>query len=103
MSLIKNLLDGFYMVYVFLQRLHKQKIKEIFLIDSLKTGRVTYFQTSLGTCFQSYIALWPILSNDPKQAKNSKKETENEPKRPKTTQGKPKEEQKRPKTSQKDT
>ena len=45
-----------------LQELHQQKMKRIFSIDSFKTGSEIENLTSLGTFFQSWVALYVMLS-----------------------------------------
>ena len=45
-----------------LQELHQKKMKRIFSIDSFKTGSEIENLTSLGTFFQSWVALYVMLS-----------------------------------------
>lgn len=45
-----------------LQELHQKKMKRIFSIDSFKTGTEIENLTSLGTFFQSWVALYVMLS-----------------------------------------
>lgn len=45
-----------------LQELHQKKMKWIFSIDSFKTGSEIENLTSLGTFFQSWVALYVMLS-----------------------------------------
>lgn len=45
-----------------LQELHQKKMKRIFSIDSFKTGSEIENLTSLGTLFQSWVALYVMLS-----------------------------------------
>ena len=45
-----------------LQELHQKKMKRIFSIDSFKTGNEIENLTSLGTFFQSWVALYVMLS-----------------------------------------
>ena len=46
----------------FLQKLHEQKFKGTFFIDPLKTGIGTEFLISSGAFFQTWLALYAVLS-----------------------------------------